>query len=257
MKFAPAVVFFAAVFAAGCATAPKPVLYEALSEDGLRIRLRQTAFDIKPFSAEGTVTVNTPTMTQAAGFDLSTRGMDSLKINIYGPFGITLGSALYTRQAFMAYNALNNTVYRGSPEKRVSNFPFAKDIPLELFVSSFQGIYFPRHFSTLDSLTLAAQNYYRFVIANDNGTVDHFEYNERINRITKCTRRTAVGAPLWSVEYTYDRTDGGIIMPESVEITVPQKELTLFIEYDDVRRDTIVQEFSLSYPDDASFITIE
>jgi hypothetical protein len=241
----------------GCATAPKPVENGRLSADEIRNRLVRTGTALHSFSAEGTITVNTPSMDQSAGFDLASRGADSVKMNVYGPFGITVGSAFFTRAEFIAYNALNNTVYRGLPEQQLKKIPFISEIPIELFMGTLQGIHLLNGSAVIDSVEVLDDGTYSFAVLNENGTYDSFRYSGGMDRITRCTRRAASGTVLWSVRYQYARNDEGRVVPEQVEVTIPEKDSSLLIEFGGISDSPDPGAFSLSYPEDAEVITIE
>jgi len=248
---------FCSLFLIGCATAPKPVFNEAMTADELQIRLMQTVRSLKDFYAEGSITVNTPTMNQSVGFDLVTRGKDSVKLSFYGPFGITVGTALFHQQEFTAYNALNNTVYRGSPEKQMRMLPFIKDVPFELLISSLQGIHPLRLTSPLDSVEVKAEHSYSFTITNEDASFDKFLFDEDFFRITRCIRKDKNGTVLWSVRYWYKRNGDSSVVPEQVEVNIPSKESTLVLEYGSVSYDSVQSPLTISFPDDAEIITIE
>lgn len=247
----------AAVFYAGCAHRPIPVINEAMSVGELRMHLYNAMGAAKNFFAEGTITVTTPTMNQSAGFDLLTRGYDSVKMSVYGPFGITVGSALFTRNEFTAYNALNNTLYRGDPERQMKMLPFIKDIPFELLISSLQGNHPLLPSVAIDSFAVFAGRYYTFTASVNDSSYDKYTAEEDVRRITQCVRKTASGRILWRVEYRYKRNSDGEVIPEQVEVSIPSKESTLLLEYGSIMHDVASSSMRISYPEDAEVITIE
>jgi len=249
--------FALALLMIGCATAPKPAENSSLTSMEVLYRLQRNTNVLQSFTAEGMITVTTPTMNQSAGFDLATRGADSVRMNVYGPFGITVGSAFFTKAEFIAYNALNNTVYRGSPERQLKMLPFINEIPFELFMGTLQGIHMLRASASIDSFVQRDDGSYSFTVPYDNGTYDSFRYNSGVERITRCTRYSAERIPLWSVRYQYLRNEQGTVLPEQVEVIIPQKESSLLIEYNGFPDGAAADAFSLSYPADAEIITIE
>ena len=241
----------------GCATTPKPVVNEAITVEDVQYRILQSSRTLHDFFAEGSITVSTPTMDQSAGFEIATRGKDSVMMSVYGPFGITIGTALFTRNEFTAYNALNNTVYRGSPEKQMQMLPMVKEIPFELIISSLQGIHPFSASATIDSFSVNDGTTYSFTHSYDDGSFDRFIYHNDIRRITRCTRKNSAGTILWSVKYWYTYNSDSTIIPEQVEVSIPSKETTLLLEYGSVSNDTLSMNFTISYPDDAEIITLE
>ncbi|MFZ4622176.1 MAG: DUF4292 domain-containing protein [Bacteroidota bacterium] len=248
---------FALIFIIGCGTAPKPAVNEAMSPDELKNVLVQSTVASKNFSAEGTITVNSPRMNQSAGFDLLTRGTDSVKMTVYGPFGFTVGSALFTRSEFTAYNALNNTVYRGNPAQQMKMLPFINDIPVELLISSLQGNHPLLPSAAIDSLEVSAGRFYTFTSPVNDSTYDRFTVQEDFLRITRCVRKTISGRTLWKVEYTYKRSAEGAVIPEQVEVTIPSKDASLLLEYSSITNDDASSPMRIAYPEDAEVITIE
>ncbi len=253
-KFLPVLVL---IFIVGCGTVPKPPLNEAMGPEELKNILVQTTIASKNFSAEGTITVNSPKMNQSAGFELLTRGTDSVKMSVYGPFGITVGSALFTRNEFTAYNALNNTVYRGDPAQQMKTLPFISDIPLELLISSLQGNHPLLPSAAIVGLEVLAGRIYRFTSTVNDSTFDIFTVQEDFLRITKCIRKTASGRTLWKVEYSYKRSSEGGVLPEQVEVFVPSKDASLLLEYGSITLDDTSSSMHIAYPEDAEVITVE
>jgi outer membrane lipoprotein-sorting protein len=62
---------------------------------------------------EGRVSVETPEIAQSGSFILTLQKPDSILINLQGPFGIKVGSALVTRTEFFFYNSLENKLITG------------------------------------------------------------------------------------------------------------------------------------------------
>ncbi len=257
MRGAQLLPVLALIFVVGCATVPKPQIYEPMTAETLRYRLLQATVSLKNFSAEGNITVNTPRMNQSAGFDLISRGVDSVKMSVYGPFGITVGAALFTPNEFTAYNALNNTVYRGNPERQMKMLPFIKDIPFELLISSLQGSHPLLRSAVIDSLEVLAGRFYTFTSGVNDSTYDKFSADEGYLRIIKCVRMSTSGKVLWRVEYSYKRDSEGIVVPEQVEVSIPSKESSLLLEYSSFSRDSSSAALTISYPEDAEINTIE
>jgi outer membrane lipoprotein-sorting protein len=250
-------VLAAALFYAGCASAPQATSSGSLSAEELRESLDRSGVAFKNFSAEGTITVNSPSMNQSAGFDLVTRSGDSVKMSVYGPFGITVGSALFTRNEFTAYNSLNNTVYRGNPERQMKMLPFIKDVPFELLISALQGNHPLLPSAVIDSFTVTPEGQYRFTASVNDTIFDKYSVDRQFLRISQCTRKSTDGKTLWKVVYAYTQNKEGGIDPVQVTISIPSKESSLSLEYEYISREAPSSPMSISYPDDAEIITIE
>jgi outer membrane lipoprotein-sorting protein len=64
-------------------------------------------------SGEGRISIETPEIAQSGSFILTLQKPDSILINLQGPFGIKVGSALVTRTEFFFYNSLENKLITG------------------------------------------------------------------------------------------------------------------------------------------------
>jgi outer membrane lipoprotein-sorting protein len=68
---------------------------------------------IHSMSGEGRISIETPEIAQSGSFILTLQKPDSILINLQGPFGIKVGSALVTRTEFFFYNSLENKLITG------------------------------------------------------------------------------------------------------------------------------------------------
>lgn len=257
MRSSAVLLFAAALFAAGCATAPKPLNDGTMNAEELQDHLLRATISSRNFSAEGSITINSPSMNQSAGFELMTRGTDSVKMSVYGPFGITVGTALFTRRTFTAYNALNNTVYQGDPDRQMGALPFLKDIPFELMISALQGNHPLLQSAVMDSFTVQRGGSYSFTSAVNDTVYDKYRADENFLRITQCVRKTISGKTLWRVDYSYNRNAEGAVLPGQVEVSIPSKNSSLLLEYGSISFDSSSSGMTVNYPDDAEIITIE
>lgn len=245
-----------ALVAAGCSAVPEAAAPDVTESTELMGRLASLHVP-EAFSAEGSITVITPTMEQSAGFEMIARGDDSVKMSIFGPFGITVGAALFTREQFTAYNALNNTVYTGSPERQLRSLPFVNAIPFEFFMGTLQGMHILSSAAQHGIIRADGAGRFSFTAVNADSSIDSLRYDGVFGRIVSCRRFDAAGTEQWSIRYRYTRTDTGLVIPQQVELSVPFRSTTLIIDYDAVTQSAEAAAFTLPYPDDAEIITVQ
>jgi len=102
------------VFLAGCASVPKPDLAgKTVNPEIVRQIVRGNYEKVRSMTGSGTISVETPEMAQSGSFELFLRKPDSVLVKIEGPFGISVGSILITRQEFVFYNSLENQLITG------------------------------------------------------------------------------------------------------------------------------------------------
>ena len=248
-------VLAAAVILAGCSSAPQTVSSGASADtEVLRDGLARVA-PLPDFSAEGSITVNTPTMDQSAGFEFRAHHGDSLMITVTGPFGITVGTALLTADAFTAYNALNNSLYRGSPRGLSKRFPMLRDLPFPLLFGMTQAVHpFPAS-AQFDSVRTLSDGRVSFQTLQSDGSRDHYTVDPSGPRVTRCARYDSTGTHLWTIAYTFSSVNG-VQSPKSVDVKVPAKNASFLLEFDTFERDTVSAPLPFSVPSDAKAVDL-
>ncbi len=100
-------------FLFGCVPS-KPVYEEkTASYERLVKKIEANKRRIKTFYGIGSIGVFTKEENLTANFEVFLKRPDSLKIVIYGPFGIDLAQALITKTNFKFYDEMNNTLHTG------------------------------------------------------------------------------------------------------------------------------------------------
>lgn len=79
----------------------------------IKKRVNANSNRITSVDAEGNIFFETPEETNSAFMTLSIHKPDSLYAKFQGPFGITAGNVLVTRDNFIYFNALDNIVIKG------------------------------------------------------------------------------------------------------------------------------------------------
>jgi hypothetical protein len=196
-------------------------------------------------------------MSQSVGFEMASRGTDSMRIVAQGPFGITVGMALLTQNNFIAYNALNNSVYRGSTSVQ-SKFPLFNSLPPSLAFNVLLGIFELPAEQEADSFTVSAGRMYSFIIRSGKETYDKYYFDGDNNRITQYVRmQTSDEKILWNIYYAYKKNETDILAPETITIAIPNKETTITVEYDNIVFNKEIKSLKISHPKDAEEISVQ
>lgn len=118
----------------------KPVEEERiLPADRLVKKLEANRRNVKTFSGSGVINVSGPEVTANANFQVELKKPDSIKIAIYGPFGIDLAQALATKQNFQFYDVINNRLYRGRTTNLSLKNIFKVDLTFDELMDAFAG----------------------------------------------------------------------------------------------------------------------
>ncbi len=114
-------------------SAPKKVVKkkESLPLERILKKTEAQRRKIKTFRATGLLKVFTSKFEGKGTFEILIKKPDSLKISIFGPFGISVAEALITNNNFVYYDELHNVVYSGKRNdkliSRIFKFSFPTD----------------------------------------------------------------------------------------------------------------------------------
>ncbi len=247
-----------AVILFGCAPPPSKIApEETLTFEEISASLRESANSFETFSAEGSITVESPQLSQAVGFELASRGNDSMKIIVQGPFGITVGMALFTKNNFTAYNAINNSLYRGSLTAQ-SKFPLLASLSPSIAFNALQGLFVFAPEQSADSFSVSQDGIFSFVILTGEKTYDSYFYNPNYKRIVRYVRKQLeTNETMWNISYQFTKKENGAIMPEIITLTIPKEQTTLTIEYESALFNKEIANLKISFPNDAEVITVQ
>jgi hypothetical protein len=247
---------------AGCSSRKEAVTAEKfLSADDVIAAVNAQSSSIQTFSAVGSLNIETPRMSQSAGFDLavkkanSSAGSDSIRISVEGPFGITFARVLFTTDRFIAYNALNNTLYTGDPKKGLQSVPLLSNIETAVVVDALSGLRrFDHAFFSPDSFYTTASSYFFHFTSEDVLTAITVDASSM--RISKVKTYDMKGTLLWEEDYSYTQFPSGAWKPETARITVPARSTSIEFYFDEVTINAPLSSLSITYPDDAERISI-
>lgn len=250
------VFFFFALFAAGCAAreeALKPEL--KLSAAEVISSVNNFSASIHTFTAAGSVDVQTPRMAQSASFDLALKKPDSIRLVIEGPFGITVGKALFTRTTFKFYNAFSNTVYEGDTEKGLHMLPTIDGFNAEILMDAMSGVRtFNETHSHPDSF-YTVNNSYMLVFTTDTEKI-LFMVDATSMKITEVKTLSATNTLLREEFYSYEQSTEGVWRPLQVKISLPVENMSVEIFFDTVSINPNIEALLVTFPDDANHIII-
>ena len=126
-------------FMQGCVPS-KPVYEEKeASYDRLVKKVEINKIRIKSFYGIGSLNVFSQDESLSGNFEVFVKRPDSLKIIIYGPFGIDLAQMLVTKNNFKFYDVMNNTLYTGKNNKAVLKQLIKLDISFDELYESLTG----------------------------------------------------------------------------------------------------------------------
>jgi outer membrane lipoprotein-sorting protein len=200
---------------------------------------------IRSMKGEGRISFQTPEITQSGSFILTLRKPDSVLINLQGPFGIKVGSALMTRTGFYFYNSLENKLITGSASienlSRILHIRLSFDDLLNIFAG---GEFLDRRspdetriengqFVFIYATRTSSRRYW---IDPTSFCIQKIQFWDRYEKLT-----------LEQTFYNFENIDG-ITMPYAIRITQPKAQKMLSLNYSDILLNTEQLQFSFTIP---------
>lgn len=120
---------------------PSKLAYEGklLAPERLVKKLEANRKKIRTFRGTGTIEIKSQKINASASIEILMKNQDSIKISIFGPFGIDVAQALVTREDFLFYDVINNSVYRGKVNDDVLKRIFKVDLRFDEIRDLFTG----------------------------------------------------------------------------------------------------------------------
>ncbi len=100
----------------GCVPAKQMREKTVITSSRLIKKIEANRRKIRTFSATGILNIESPEFSGKGNFEVILKKPDSIRVSIYGPFGIDLAQILVTKSDFTYYDVLKNKVNKG--EKR-------------------------------------------------------------------------------------------------------------------------------------------
>lgn len=127
------------LIAASCVPS-KPVEEEqVLPADRLVKKIEANRRKIKTFKGTGILSIESPEFDARGSFEILLKKPDTVKVSIFGPFGIDLAQSFVTKNDFMFYDMMNNNLYTGKVEAEVLKKIFKVDFSFEDLMDAFTG----------------------------------------------------------------------------------------------------------------------
>lgn len=123
----------------GCVPA-KPVKKKAVfTSTRLIKKIEANRRKVKTFSASGVLKIESPEFSGKGNFEVLLKRPDSIRVSIYGPFGIDLAQILVTDSKYIYYDVIKNRVYKGANRKGILKSIFKIDLSFDDLIDAFAG----------------------------------------------------------------------------------------------------------------------
>lgn len=208
---------------------------------------------IQSLIGEGQISIESPEIAQSGSFILTLRKPDSVLVNLRGPFGIKVGSALITRTEFSFYNSLQNKLITGLTNaenlNRILHVQVSFDDLLDLFTG---GIFLQDDLRSPDE-TRVENDQFVFIYASNHSSRRYWidPQNLSIQKIQFIDNNGKL--TLEQAFKDFENVDGNTI-PYTIRITQPKTRQMLTLNYSDITLNTEQVQFTFPIPQNAERI---
>jgi len=118
----------------------KPIEEESvLPADRLIKKIETNRRKVKTFRGTGLLEIKSPDIDATASFEIILKKPDSVKVSIFGPFGIELAQSFVTSTDFMFYDVMRNNLYTGRVKSDVLEKIFKVNLSFNELIDAFTG----------------------------------------------------------------------------------------------------------------------
>ncbi|MBI5021428.1 MAG: DUF4292 domain-containing protein [Ignavibacteriales bacterium] len=216
----------------GCSSSKRVLDEKALTSVELFELLNRRSDSIKSFYAEGTISFESPDISNSGSFRLYIQGTDSLRIDLRGPLGIRVATFLLTEKKGIYYDWFENRAVFDSDYSRSSIIP----IPLELhqLISILTwGIPKIDMSDPLDYFSTSPEEYllkYISIDGDKNISIDRLNYTGRYYRYSKKDSTTQL---LVQSSESVDASE--LSFPETIRISDRNETNNITVVYDEIQ----------------------
>ena len=238
----------------GCRTTSSLNLAErSISYSEVQEVTRSHHAHIHSMVGEGRISIETPEIAQSGSFILTLQKPDSVLINIRGPFGIKVGSALVTRTEFLFYNSLENKLITGLSSmenlNRILHVQLSFDDLLSLFAG---GTFLESDFHAPDEIRVE-DNQFVFVFT-DAKTSRKYWIDPTTFYIQKVQFLDQSGKLVLEQTFTNFEDANGFAMPYTIRVIQPKARQRLTLSYSEILVNSEMLHFTFIIPPNAERI---
>jgi hypothetical protein len=220
------------------------------SPELLRSLVEENGRKISSATGSGIITFDSPDLAGSAAFESNLKKPDSLLVTFEGPFGIDVGTFFLSKDTYVVYNSLENTVVTGNPHRaRIrSIIPF--DLTYEQILSAFSGV-FPAPANGEELIDYRVEDEQFLLTYRCGVNTCTYAVDPRYLLVTRYEVRDEHGDLLLQASASSFVDDRGISSARRVHIVFPQEHRRLSIAYSSLRLNPEETHFRFTIPENA------
>ena len=226
----------------------------------IKNKLNKNSSIIETLEASGTISIDSPELSNSASFDIKLKKPDTVFVKIEGPFGINVASALITRKDFIYYNAQENKAIIGPTNDLNIGAILRIKISFDELLNSFSGSFIMDD-NLNDSSNAPVENN-AYVITEPNQLYKRKYYIEPATfTLSRYNLLDNADKSILDVNYSnYNKEVSNnvtINFPTKIKIYKAEKDQTVWLEYGSKEINKHTLTFKIKVPKSAKVIKWE
>ena len=211
---------------------------------------------ISTFRATGIIDVNSPSISAKANFEVLIKKPDSLKISVYGPFGIELAQAVVTPTEYQFYDPINRKVYRGNNREGIIEKILKVDLSFDDLMDALSGsVNLSKNLrEDPDQFDITEDSYHLTYINEKNKQSGTYVIDNKSLALLSYKILSSANEPVLEGEYRNFKILNEVPVPYNSKISYAGKNQNLDIEYRSVEINTDISDLSLHLPSDVQVV---
>jgi len=205
---------------------------------------------IKTFEGSGSIYVKSDEFSGKTSFQILIKKPDSIKISIYGPFGIDIAHGIFSKNNFLFYDVLKNRAFIGENSKDVLKKLFKIDLSFEELIDAFAGAVNlteklrqePTDYEVLEDI------YNLIYIDKKNNSKNIYRITKDDLEITDYLITDLSNSELLSAEYSNFKNFEEVPIPFSLLIRNKSKNQSVNINYKNINVNRELKSLSIKLP---------
>lgn len=244
------------IFADGCVPSKPTEEEKILPADRLIKKLEGNRRKVKTFIGTGVVNIESPAFSAKGNFEVILKKPDSIKISIYGPFGIDVGHALVTKYDFKFYDVLRGKLYIGENDRSILKDLLKIDIEFDDMMDGFAGAVnlTDKLKEVPDKFDQSEDLYELTYIDSTRNIKSYFVVDKENLAIRKYVLFNMQNDELFVGDYSNFREYDEVPVPYTTTVTnIPQSQ-KLLVEYRNIKVNQRIEKLEIVVPSDVEVV---
>ncbi len=244
------------IIVTGCVPSKPAYEEQILPADRLIKQLEKNRRKIKTFRGTGVLSIESPELSANANFEVMLKKPDSIRLSIYGPFGIDLAHAMVTKQSFVFHDVIRNNVYEGRNRENILKKIFKVDFSFDDLMDAFAGaVNLTYNLSREpDKYKINEEDYYLTYTDKGNSKESKYVISVENLALTNYQLANLDGSIVFEGWYKDFKLFDEVPVPYKTLVASKEKEQSVDIDYRNIEINKEINGLTISIPNDANII---